>query len=168
MDLNTFETICKTENKARLYLKKNCWENSHVFCTTCRSYNFYRIPDKRYRCKRCGYRFHDFTGRWINKLNISFKKWLWIIKLFELEVSARKLAQQVQLSYPTVLKAVTLLRIAIVANAKDAQDLLNGEIELDETCFGGRRKGKRGRGAYNKSPVFGIVERDGHVWPQHS
>jgi len=163
MDLNTFETLGKTENKARLYFRKNCWQNRHVFCTTCRSYKIYRIPDKRYRCKRCGYRFHDFTGRWINKLNISFKKWLWIIKLFELEVSARKIAQQVQLSYPTVLRAVTLLRIAIVANAKDAHDLLNGEIELDETYFGGRRKGKRGRGAYNKVPVFGILERDGTV-----
>lgn len=163
MDLNTFETLCKTENKASLYFKKNCWKNRHVFCTTCRSYKIYRISDKRYRCKRCGYRFHDFTGRWINNLNISFKKWLWIIKLFELEVSARKIAQQVQLSYPTVLKAVTLIRIAIVANAKDAQDLLNGEIELDETYFGGKRKGKRGRGAYNKVPVFGILERDGTV-----
>jgi transposase len=78
-------------------------------------------------------------------------------------VSARKIAQQVQLSYPTVLKAVTLIRIAIVANTKDAQDLLNGEIELDESYFGGRRKGKRGRGAYNKVPVFGILERDGVV-----
>jgi hypothetical protein len=42
-------------------------------------------------------------------LNISFKKWLWIIKFFELEVSARKIAQQVGLSYPTVLKAVTII-----------------------------------------------------------
>ena len=163
MDLNTFESLCKTENRVRLYFKKYCWKNRHVFCTTCRSYKIYSIPDKRYRCKRCGYRFHDFTGRWINKLNISFKKWLWIIKLFELEVSAKKIAQQVQLSYPTVLKAVTLIRIAIVANARDAQDLLNGEIELDETYFGGKRKGKRGRGAYNKVPVFGILERDGIV-----
>lgn len=163
MDINTFESLCKTENKARLYFKKFCWKNSHVFCTTCRSYKVYRIPDKKYRCKRCGYKFHDFTGRWLNKLNISFKKWLWIIKLFELEVSARKIAQQVQLSYPTVLKAVTIIRIAIVANAKDAHDLFNGEIELDESYFGGRRKGKRGRGAYNKVPVFGILERNGTV-----
>lgn len=163
MDLNTFESLCKSENKARLYFKKYCWQNRHVFCTRCRSYKIYRIPDKRYRCKRCGYKFHDFTGRWLNKLNISFKKWLWIIKLFELDVSARKIAQQVQLSYPTVLKAVTIIRIAIVANTKDAQDLLNGEIELDESYFGGRRKGKRGRGAYNKVPVFGILERNGTV-----
>jgi len=163
MDLNTFESLCKTENKARLYFKKFCWKNSHVFCIECRSYKTYKIPDKRYRCKRCGYKFHDFTGRWINKVRISYKKWLWIIKLFKLEVSARKIAQQVQLSYPTVLKAVTIIRIALVANTKDAKDLFNGEIELDESYFGGRRKGKRGRGAYNKVPVFGILERNGTV-----
>jgi len=163
MNLNTFESLCKTENKARLYFKKYCWKKRHVFCTTCRSYKIYRIPDKRYRCKRCGYKFHDFSGRWINKLNISFKQWLWIIKLFELEVSARKIAQQVELSYPTVLKAVTIIRIAVVAHTKDAKDLFNGEIELDESYFGGRRKGKRGRGAYNKVPVFGILERNGTV-----
>jgi len=163
MDLNTFEYLCKTENRARLYFKKNCWQNRHVFCTTCRSYKIYRILEKKYRCKRCGYKFHDFTGRWLNRVKISYKKWLWIIKLFELEVSARKIAQQVQLSYPTVLKAVTIIRIAIVANTKEAQDLLNGEIELDESYFGGRRKSKRGRGAYNKVPVFGILERNGTV-----
>ena len=163
MDLNTFEYLCKTENRARLYFKKNCWQNRHVFCTTCRSYKIYRIHGKKYRCKRCGYKFHDFSGRWLNRVKISYKKWLWIIKLFELDVSARKIAQQVQLSYPTVLKAVTLIRIAIVANSQDAQDLLNGEIELDESYFGGRRKGKRGRGAYNKVPVFGILERNGTV-----
>ena len=31
MDLNTFEFIGKTENKARLYFKRYCWKNSHVF-----------------------------------------------------------------------------------------------------------------------------------------
>lgn len=163
MDIKTFESLCKTENKARLYFKKHCWKKRNVFCITCRSYKIYRIAGKKYRCKRCGYKFHDFSGRWLNKLNISFKKWLWIIKLFELEVSARKIAQQVQLSYPTVLRAVTIIRIAIAADSKDAKDLFNGEIELDESYFGGRRKGKRGRGAYNKVPVFGILERNGTV-----
>jgi transposase len=101
--------------------------------------------------------------RWLNKLNISFKKWLWIIKLFELEISARKIAQQVQLSYPTVLKAVTVIRVSIVANAQYAQGLLHAEIELDEAYFGGKRKGRRGRGTRNKVPVFGILERNGIV-----
>jgi transposase len=40
---------------------------------------------------------------------------------------------------------------------------LGGEIELDESYFGGKRKGKRGRGAAAKIPVFGILERNGKV-----
>jgi len=107
------------------------------------------------------YTFHDFSGRWINKLRISYKHWLWIIKLFEFELSTRKIVQQTGLSYPTVLKAVDVIRMAIVANMTDPEDLLSGEIELDETYFGGKRKGKRGRGAFNKVPVFGILERNG-------
>jgi len=41
---------------------------------------------------------------------------------------------------------------------------MSGEIELDEAYFGGRRKGKRGRGAAGKSVVFGLLERDGRVY----
>jgi transposase len=39
----------------------------------------------------------------------------------------------------------------------------SGEIGMDESHFGGRRKGKRGRGAAGKVPVFGILERGGKV-----
>jgi transposase len=34
-------------------------------------------------------------------------------------------------------------------------------VEVDESLFGAKRvKGKRGRGAYGKTIVFGIFERD--------
>ena len=36
---------------------------------------------------------------------------------------------------------------------------LDGNFELDEAYFGGKRKGNRGRGSKNKTIVFGIVER---------
>ena len=39
-----------------------------------------------------------------------------------------------------------------------------GEIEVDESCFGGHRKGKRGRGAAGKVPVFGLLKRGGKVY----
>ena len=42
--------------------------------------------------------------------------------------------------------------------------LLAGEIEMDESYFGGRRKGKRGRGAVGKVPVFGLLKRGGEVY----
>ena len=39
-----------------------------------------------------------------------------------------------------------------------------GEIEVDESYFGGARKGKRGRGAAGKTPVFGLLKRGGKVY----
>jgi len=41
------------------------------------------------------------------------------------------------------------------------------EIEVDESYFGGERiKGKRGRGAYKKTPVFGLFKRGGKVYTE--
>ena len=41
---------------------------------------------------------------------------------------------------------------------------LSGEIDVDESYFGAKRiKGKRGRGSYGKTIVFGILERIGKV-----
>ena len=163
MDLKSFQLIVRNENTTRRYLTKLCWKNYRRFCTRCRSCDIYKIADSRYRCRRCGYRFHDFSGRWINRVHIPCTQWLWIIKLFEIELSARRIADQVDLSYPTVLKALNTIRMAIVAHASNTSELLSGEIEIDESYFGGRRKGPRGRGAANKVPVFGILERNGVV-----
>ena len=41
---------------------------------------------------------------------------------------------------------------------------LTGEIEADESYFGGVRKGKRGRGAAGKIAVFGLLKRGGKVY----
>ena len=42
--------------------------------------------------------------------------------------------------------------------------MFGGEIEVDESYFGGRRKGRRGRGAGGKIPVFGLLKRGGKVY----
>jgi transposase len=47
---------------------------------------------------------------------------------------------------------------------KESEDVFNGEIEVDESYFGGVRKGKRGRGAGGKVPVFGLLKRGGRVY----
>ena len=41
---------------------------------------------------------------------------------------------------------------------------MEGDVEMDESYFGGRRKGKRGRGAVGKVPVFGLLKRNGKVY----
>lgn len=42
--------------------------------------------------------------------------------------------------------------------------MFDGEVEVDESYFGGRRKGKRGRGAAGKNAVFGLLKRNGKVY----
>ena len=44
-----------------------------------------------------------------------------------------------------------------------ANEVFEGHVELDESYFGGARKGKRGRGA-GKTAVFGILKRGGKVY----
>jgi len=45
-----------------------------------------------------------------------------------------------------------------------ADEVFEGPVELDESYFGGRRKGRRGRGAAGKVVVFGILKRNGRVY----
>ena len=52
----------------------------------------------------------------------------------------------------------------IVYQATEDEMPFFGEIEVDESYFGGKRKGKRGRGASGKVPVFGLLKRGGKVY----
>jgi len=163
MDLNAYYVLISSEGIARKYLLGKCFKNHQRFCPRCKCRKLYKLADERYRCSRCEYTFHDFSGRWINQGRLTCVQWLSLIKLFELEVSVRKMSQQMGLSYRAVYRAVSTIRFSILSHARDAEGLLDGEIELDESYFGGKRKGKRGRGAAGKVPVFGILERNGIV-----
>ena len=87
-----------------------------------------------------------------------------MLHYFCLELSARKTADDLGLSYNTVSGRYMFFREQIADYCDAVSGKFKGEIELDETYFGGKRKGKRGRGAYNKAIVFGILERDGKMY----
>lgn len=55
-------------------------------------------------------------------------------------------------------------RLRQLIASKQESYLLAGEIEADESDFGGVRKGRRGRGAAGKVPVFGLLKRGGKVY----
>jgi transposase len=58
-----------------------------------------------------------------------------------------------------------LFREAILADSLPADARSSGEFELDESYFGAKRiRGKRARGAVGKTPVFGLLKRDGKVF----
>ena len=56
-----------------------------------------------------------------------------------------------------------LREVIFAAPDADTPELLAGEIKVDESYFGGRRKGRRGRGAAGRIPVSGLLKRSGKV-----
>jgi len=87
-----------------------------------------------------------------------------ILKGFYQIQPAYKLAHDLELNYQTVTRVYQGMREIIYHVAELEGGKLKGEIEMDECYFGGRRKGKRGRGAGGKSTAFGLLERDGRVY----
>ena len=57
-----------------------------------------------------------------------------------------------------------LREIIVLELEAESEAMFDGEIEVDESYFGDKRKGKRGRGAAGKIPVFGVLKRGGRVY----
>ena len=165
MNITEFKSVVKTDKSAARYFKRLCAKKGHHFCPNCDRSNPYPLASGRYRCRRCKSDFNLFSGRWLSSVRLPPAQWLWMIKLFDLEVSTRRAAYELDISYPTALRAMDAIRNAIIDNSQVPKEL-EGEVEMDESYFGGTRKGKRGRGADGKVPVFGIIERKGRVWVQ--
>ena len=124
-------------------------------CVYCDSNKLYRLKTKsKIKCKQCK-RYYS-----LRKL----KQDLEVLYYFYLEVSARKTAKEMRLNYKTVQSKFMDFRKNIAVNCNAEVEKLNGELELDESYFGGKKKGARGRGAKNKAIVFGILERKGKVY----
>jgi hypothetical protein len=66
------------------------------------------------RCKICKKDFKPFTNSKFPLVKISYSKWLSLIKLFELSLSAKTASKQMQLDYKTTLKAFDTLRFSIL------------------------------------------------------
>lgn len=56
-----------------------------------------------------------------------------------------------------------LHKIRYMKKKHASSNLLSGIVEVDETYYGGRKRGKRGRGSENKAPIFGLVQRGGRL-----
>ena len=99
----------------------------------------------------------------MRKSRLSWDKQVRLIEYFVSGTTARTAAALVGVNKSTAAYYFHRLR-EIIAQAIQDEMPLAGEIEVDESYFGGRRKGKRGRGAAGKVPVFGILKRGGHVY----
>jgi len=99
----------------------------------------------------------------MRKSRLSKYKQSRLIELFIAGTTARTAARLVGVNKTTASYYFQRLR-QLIYDHSEHLELLEGEIEADESYFGGRRKGKRGRGAAGKVPVFGLLKRHGKVF----
>ena len=85
-----------------------------------------------------------------------------LIDYFVAGATARAASEVVGVNVKTATAFYLRLRQLIASKLPSYE--LSGEVEADESYFGGRRKGKRGRGAAGKGAVFGLLKRGGKVY----
>ena len=103
-------------------------------------------------------------NKYHNRSRISEKKFREIIKYFSLDFTASDIAKLSKINRNTINKILNLLRQRILKES-EKEIFKKGIFELDESYFGAKRvRGKRGRGASGKTPVFGLLKRNGKVY----
>ena len=87
-----------------------------------------------------------------------------ILGVFLSDLNATVAAQILRVNRNSVNRYYNLFRKAIFCDSLSLLEKELGVFEADESYFGARRvRGKRGRGAAGKTPVFGLLKRDGKV-----
>ena len=131
-------------------------------CPMCGSADakFYKVANRKcYACKDCGGQLHPLAGTIFHKSSTPLKVWFYAIFLFSKSkngVSAKELERQLGVTYKCAWRMAKQIRLLF-----DNDQFLTGEVEMDETYIGGRRK--LAQKFDNKTPVVGAVERKGEI-----
>lgn len=152
-----------TERACEKVLFKIRWPNGFV-CPRCNSIEVSYIKTRKiYQCSQCRYQVSITAGTLFHSTNLSLVKWFWAIYLTASDkggISALRLAKHIGVSWPTARKMLKKIHTAMTD--RDSKYRLEQLIEFDDAYIGGKRTGKRGRGAAGKQPIFVAVEtRDG-------
>jgi transposase len=108
----------------------------------------------------------NVKNRYYRRSRISEKKLRQLLRCFAMDFTATDTATLTGISVRSVNSIYLKLRRRIAAVCEQ-QSPLQGAVEVDESYFGPRRvRGKRGRGAYGKTIVFGLLKRDGRVYTE--
>jgi len=156
MLLKEYEKLVSSPQKAEKFLLKHCWPNYQRFCPQCHFRKVQKLNSKR-KCKRCGFVFTDFSQRYLDCVRLSPDNWLRLVKLFEIEASPDNIALQLDISYNTARKALTVIRLAILANSLDGPLLLS-LFQLNDLISSQKTP------QLNQVPILGIIEEAGHIF----
>ncbi len=113
-------------------------------CVLCGSFKVNRTARGYVKCRKC------HKQRSIKKIRTE----IGVVSGFYQQQPAYRLATDLGTDYQVVTRVYQKLRLLIYHIAELEGVKLSGEIEMDEAYFGGRRKGKHGRGAQQVKVLY--------------
>ena len=152
-----------TEKACAETLSKYRWPNGFQ-CPECGHEASYYIAKRRvHQCAKCRHHVSITAGTLFHSTNLPLVKWFWAIYLVASDkggISALRLSKYIGVSWITARNMLKKIRTAM-AHRDSLYRLFDEIIELDDTYVGGKKPGKRGRGAGGKKPVLVAVENKG-------
>lgn len=161
--IKDFENQFPTDDACLDFLFKAHYPNG-VYCQKCGKVtkHYKRAGMKFYSCEFCGMGVAPTSGTIFHKSDTPLRSWFHAIFLMastKTGISAKQLQRELGVTYKTAWRMFNQVRKLM---AEDVNPL-TGQVEVDETYIGGKRAGKRGRGASGKTVVMGMVERNGNA-----
>ena len=148
-----------TEKACAQSLAKVRWPQGFQ-CPACGSMkSSFIVTRKLHQCSQCRHQVSVTSDTLFHATKVPLVKWFWAIYLTASDkggISALRLSKQIGVSWRTARNMLKKIRTAMAH--RDSIYRLQKLIEFDDTYVGGKRAGKRGRGAEGKKPVLVAVE----------
>ena len=178
IDFTEFESLIalvdffNTEDKCKQAIAQERWGDGEAVCPYCGCTHTYMTKEGRYICKECAKHFSVTVGTIFENTKVSLRKWfmaMYLVSSTKKGVSSHQLSRDLAVTQKTAW--FMLHKIRGLYGQSDSVSL-NGEVEMDEMYLGGREankheskrtEGTQGRSTKTKTPIFGMLQRDGKV-----
>ena len=161
-----------TEEDCVNHLEKLRW-NGYVISPFDNTSKVYKCSNNKYKCKNTGKYFNVRTNTVFDNTKIPLQKWflaLYVFSSHKKGVSSHQLAKDISVTQKSAWFLLHRLRYAFEHPNFNA--VLNNDVEIDETFIGGKNKNRhfdkkvensQGRSCKDKTPVLGMIERNGNI-----
>ncbi len=138
-----------------------------IFCDACQAVTKHHRVKSRpsYSCDHCGHHVHPTADTIFHKSPTPLSTWFYAVYLMastRCGISAKQIQRETGVTYKTAWRMFKQIRSMLTDDKQSPIGGFGRKVEMDETYYGSRSEGTRGRGT-KKTPVVGMVQRKGEV-----
>jgi transposase len=164
--INDFNRQFPTDDACFEHLRESRFPDGIAYCETCKKEcQHHRVKGRPvYACDECLTQISPMAGTIFEHSSTPLRLWYYAMYLMastRCGISAKQIQRETGVTYKTAWRMFEQIRSLL---SETDMQLEGSAVEIDEMYYGGTRKGGAGRpmrGDKKKTPVVGIVERDG-------